>query len=180
MATSPALLPIEEYLQNSYHPDADYVDGEIEHRTMGEHTHNFLEGFIYYAFTANQEFWGTEAIIEQRIRIDSSRVRVCDVAVIDASAPFEEVLTTPPLICIEVLSPGDRAARAEVVLADYLAMGVANIWFIDPVRRAAYTFGPAGLQEADPANLTVPNTPIHLDLTPAFAKLDRKTAPTVE
>ena len=29
MATAPPLLSIEEYLRTSYHPDADFVDGEI-------------------------------------------------------------------------------------------------------------------------------------------------------
>jgi hypothetical protein len=51
-------------------------------------------------------------------------------------------------------------------------MGVKNIWLIDPIRRAAFTFDADGLHEADPANLTVPNTQIKLDLTEAFAALD--------
>jgi Uma2 family endonuclease len=175
MATTPTLLSIEEYLHTSYRPDADYVNGEIEQRHIGEHTHNLIQGFIYYVFTFNMEAWRTEAIIEQRIRIDSSRVRVCGVAVIDADQPFEEVLTAPPLLCIEILSPEDRIPRAKLVLADYLAMGVPNIWLIDPVRRSASTFDAKGLHKADPTNL---NVPIHLDLTPAFAKLDRKVTPS--
>lgn len=36
MATTPTLLSIEEYLRSSYHPDADFVDGEIEERNLGE------------------------------------------------------------------------------------------------------------------------------------------------
>jgi hypothetical protein len=51
-------------------------------------------------------------------------------------------------------------------------MGVENIWLIDPIRRSAFTFDAAGLHEADPINLTVPNTPIRLDLTEAFAAID--------
>jgi hypothetical protein len=51
-------------------------------------------------------------------------------------------------------------------------MGVENIWLIDPTRRTAYTFDATGLHLADPTNLTVPGTPIHLDLTEAFAALD--------
>jgi Uma2 family endonuclease len=178
MPAFPMLLSIDEYLHTSYHPDADYVNGEIEERHMGEHTHNLIQGFIYFVFTSNLESWRTEAIIEQRIRIDSSRVRVCDVAVIDADQPFEEVLTTPPLLCIEVLSPEDRTPRAKLVLADYLAMGVPHIWLIDPIRRSAFTFDANGLHDADPTNLTIPNTPIRLDLTPAFTELDRKAAPS--
>ena len=38
--------------------------------------------------------------------------------------------------------------------------------------RAAFTFDASGLHEADPTSLTVPNTPIHLDLTEAFAAID--------
>ncbi len=49
-------------------------------------------------------------------------------------------------------------------------MGVTNIWLIDPLRRAAFTFDATGLHEADPTRLTVPGTPIHLDLTEAFRR----------
>jgi Uma2 family endonuclease len=70
------------------------------------------------------------------------------------------------------MSPDDRLFRAKLVLADYLAMGVENIWLIDPQRRAAYTFDAAGLHETDTTNLVVPGTPIKVDLTEAFAALD--------
>jgi hypothetical protein len=32
-----APVPLEVYLRSSYEPDAEYVDGEIELRPMGEH-----------------------------------------------------------------------------------------------------------------------------------------------
>jgi Uma2 family endonuclease len=175
MATTPQLLSIEHYLRTSYHPDADFVDGEIETRHMGERTHNFIQGFLFSLLNANTAPWGVEAIVEQRIRIDSSRVRVCDVTAIATDAPFEEVLTSPPLLCIEVMSSEDRLPRAQLVLADYFAMGVPNIWLIDPICRVAYTFGAQGLQPASLSTLSVPGTTIHVDLTEAFAQLDRKT-----
>ena len=153
MATAPVLLSIEEYLRTSYHPDADYVDGEIVERILGEYEHGKIQGLIFHIFTLHAKEWGTDPVVEQRI-------------------PREPVTITPPLICIEVLSPEDRLSRAKLVLADYLAMGVENIWLIDPIRRSAFTFDAVGLHEADPTNLTVPNTPIHLDLTEAFAAID--------
>jgi hypothetical protein len=55
-------------------------------------------------------------------------------------------------------------------------MGVRNIWLIDRIRRCAYTYGAPGLLVADPAKLCVPSTPIHLDLTESFAKLDKKAS----
>jgi len=53
-------------------------------------------------------------------------------------------------------------------------MGVPNLWLIDPIRRIAYTFDATGLHIADTTSLTVSNTPIHLDLTSFFTKLDKK------
>ena len=176
MATAPPLLSIEEYLRTCYHPDADYVDGEIEERNAGKYEHGKIQSLIATLFTVNEDAWQTDAIVEQRIRVAYARVRICDVAVLHADAPHEEVTATPPLLCIEILSPEDRLSRAQIVLADYLAMGVANIWLIDPIRRSAFTFDSAGLHIADPTNLTVPHTAIRLDLTAAFAKLDKKAA----
>jgi Uma2 family endonuclease len=172
MATAPPLLSIEEYLRTSYHPDADYVDGEIEERNLGEYEHATFQSAINGWFWPRRIDWAIRPVTEQRMRIGSSRVRVCDIAILRADAPRESVIATPPFICIEIMSPEDRLSRAKEVLADYFAMGVPNIWLIDPIRHLAFTFSAKGLHEADPTNLTVPNTPIHLDLTEAFAAID--------
>ncbi len=172
MSTAPVLLSIDEYLRTSYKPDVHYVDGEIEERHVGEYDHGKIQGLLFYVFTLNAKAWNTDPVIEQRIRVSSNRVRICDVAILSIGAPREQVTLTPPLICVEIMSPEDRLSRAKLVLADYLAMGVQNIWLIDPVRRSASTFDASGLHDADPTNITVPNTPILVDLTEAFAALD--------
>jgi Uma2 family endonuclease len=172
MATVPTLLSIEEYLRTSYKPDADYVDGEIEERNLGEYEHGKIQSYLVFLFMMNSRDWQTDVVVEQRIRVAVDRVRICDVAVLRGDAPRESVTQTPPLICIEVMSPEDRLGRAKLVLLDYLRMGVKNIWLIDPLRRSAWTFDATGLHEADPTHLTVPDTPIDLDLTDAFAAID--------
>jgi Uma2 family endonuclease len=174
MATSPALFSINEYLRTSYKPDVDFVDGEIEERNVGTYDHTKIQTLVATLFNINEDAWQTDTVVEQRIRVSPTRVRICDVAILRADAPHEDVTTTPPLICIEILSPEDRLTRAQIVLGDYLEMGVQNLWLIDPIRRIAYTFDAAGLRIADTTSLTVPNTPIHLDLTAFFAKLDKK------
>ena len=171
-ATLPTLLSIDEYLHTSYKPDADFVDGVIEERNLGEFEHARLQTLLAIYFGRYERLWQLTTVVEQRIRVAGSRVRICDLALLREGAPREKVTETPPLICIEILSPEDRIARAQRVLADYLAMGVENLWLIDPIRRSAHTFDSAGLHHADPANLFVPNTPIKLDLTEAFAALD--------
>jgi Uma2 family endonuclease len=172
MATSPTLISLEEYLRTSYHPDADYVDGEIEERNLGEYEHARLQWLIGAAFAPHEKAWAIQGVIEQRICVAPNRVRICDVALLRSDAPREKVTMTPPLVCIEILSPEDRIYRAKEVLKDYVSMGVENIWLIDPIRRTASTFDSNGLHEADPTNLTVPNTEIRLDLTEAFAAID--------
>jgi len=176
MATTPTLLSIDQYLHTSYKPDVHFVDGEIEERNVGERTHSSIQKFITDLFTKNEDIWKMEAIFELRIRIGSSRVRVCDVTIVSNDAPWEEVVTTPPVACIEVMSPEDRLSRAEKVLADYFEMGVQNIWLIDPYKRKAYTFTSTGFHEIEPTILKVPASPIQIDLTDLFAKLDKKTA----
>lgn len=172
MATAPALLSIEEYLRTSYKPDVDFVDGVIQERHLGEFEHATFQAAIASWFWVHRAVWAIHPVTEQRIRVAANRVRICDVTVLRADAPREKVTETAPLICIEILSPEDRLSRAKIVLSDYLAMGVANVWLIDPIYRSAWTFDAAGLHEADVTNLTVANTPIRLDLTEAFAALD--------
>jgi Uma2 family endonuclease len=172
MATSPALLSIEEYLRTSYRPDADLVDGQIEERNLGEFEYATLQAGIVSFFWARRKQWNIQPVTEQRIRVSEDKVRIADVALLRADAPREKVTQTPPLICIEILSPEDRIARAKLVLADYFAMGVPNIWLINPIYRAAFVFDAQGLHDSDPTNLVVHGTEIRLDLTEAFAAID--------
>ncbi len=174
MAAAPLPLSIDEYLNTSYKPDVDFVDGVLEERNVGKYEHAKIQIWISHLFMSNATAWNIDPVVEQRIQVRRNQVRVADIAVLRADVPREVVTLTPPLICVEVLSPEDRLSRTKLVLAEYLTMGVENIWLIDPIYRAAFTFDATGLHEADPTRLTVPNTPIHLDLTNAFAALDRK------
>jgi Uma2 family endonuclease len=171
MASSTALVSMEEYLRTRYKPDADYVDGEIVERNLGEFEHSTIQAAMASFFWVRRQEWNVHPVTEQRIRVSPSKVRIADVAVLRGDAPREKVTATPPLICIEILSPEDRMSRAKRVLADYWTMGAKNIWLIDPVYQSAFTFDGSGLHEADPCKLTVAGTAITLDLTEAFAAI---------
>jgi Uma2 family endonuclease len=172
MATQPALLSLEEYLRTSYRPDVHFVDGEIEERNLGEYEHARLQWLIGGFFGPHEKEWGIRGVVEQRIRVSPSRVRIADLALLRADAPREKITETPPLVCIEIMSPEDRLSRAKVVLADYFALGVPNIWLLDPLRRVAYSFGSNGLVELDSLKFAVQDSPIHLDVAELFAQLD--------
>jgi Uma2 family endonuclease len=79
--------------------------------------------------------------------VKETRVRVPDVCVLAADAPEEQVVTFPPILCIEVLSPEDRMTRIMAKLNDYAEMGAAVCWIIDPVARFAWIVTPGFLAE---------------------------------
>lgn len=171
MATAAALVPIEQYLRTNYRPDADFIDGVIEERNLGEFDHARLQLLLSTLIGTREAEWGVIGVVEQRIRVAPSRIRICDIAMLRADAPREKVTQTPPLVCIEVMSPEDRLSRVEIVLRDYLAMGVEHIWFLDPVRRKSYSFDQGGLHEVA-SLLAVIGTSIAVDPSQLFARLD--------
>ena len=174
MATAPALMTMEQYLHTAYSPDVDFVDGEIQERNVGEKDHGRLQSMISAWFAARETDLSLDTTIEMRMRVSTTRVRICDVAVFRAGAPDEQVAIAPPLICVEVMSPEDRLSRAIKVLEDYRAMGVPHIWLIDPQERLAYTFGRDGLHQQEDCVLQTNDTAIALDVNELFARLDRK------
>jgi len=54
-----------------------------------------------------------------------------------------------------------------------VAFRTENIWILDPIRRRAWTADAEGLHAVEAGVLSVPGTPIRVELSEAFAKLDR-------
>lgn len=168
----PALLTLEEYLHTAYHPDCDFVDDHIEERNMGEYEHNNLHAALIAWFFVRGTEWNVRVLPEQRTRVTRTRVRVPDICIVPRDGEIERVRVTPPILCIEILSPEDRTSRAVRVLNDYLAMGVANLWLFDPIDRVVFTYTAAGLKLVEDTRIAVAGTPIYLDLPELFATLD--------
>jgi len=93
--------------------------------------------------------------------------------VIKAGRPREPRLTRPPLLVIEIQSPGDTLRELVLKSQDYLAFDIRNIWVIDPDTRKTYYAKPAGLEVATDGWLEVPETPIRLSVDELFAEMDR-------
>jgi Uma2 family endonuclease len=172
MATASTLISIEEYLRTSYHPDCDYVDGEIQERNLGEREHARLQAVLSAWFFNHESAWNIYALVEQRIRVGSRRVRIADLCLVSRDAPKEQVTVTPPLLCVEILSPEDRLPRAARVMEDYARMGVPNLWLLDPKDRVAYDYASNGLLKLTTDRLAIPSSEIYVDLPTLFAALD--------
>ena len=175
MATLPIDEPyvtVEEYLHTSYRPDCDYVDGQIEERNLGEYDHGLLQLALGVLFTANREAWEVRVVTDVRTQVKRTRYRVPDLSVLRANAPREQIITHPPLIAIEILSPEDRLSRFQERIDDYVEFGVGNIWIIDPAKRRAWVCSRGRFEEPEGRILAVPSSAIQIPLDSLFAELD--------
>jgi Uma2 family endonuclease len=142
-------VPVEVYLRSSYEPDAEYVDGQIEKRPMGEFDHAAWQLAILGWFMRHQSEWGIRVLPELRVQVAARRYRVPDVTVLDRSRPIEQIITHPPLAVFEVLSPEDRVQRLKRKLEDYRVMGIPEIWVIDPQDSTFYRYEDLQLRRTD-------------------------------
>ena len=147
MATA-ALIPVQEYLETVWRPDRDFVDGEVLERKMGEWSHGRLQLSIGVWLRTREGAWRFRSVSEVRLQISSSRFRIPDLMLVSADAPREQIVRTPPLVCIEILSRGDTMREIMERLGDYFAIGVPVCWIIDPVRACGWNATPGHLAEA--------------------------------
>ena len=176
MAANAVLVPVEEYLTTDYSPDVDFVDGELQERNTGEEEHATIQKFFIGFLLLREGEWKIRVMQENRVQTSSTRYRIPDVCVVAEDAPFGGITRTPPLLCVEVLSPEDRMSRMQDKVDDYIRLGVRSVWIIDPYKRRivcadrSVTLQPAG------DVLTVHGTEIAVPVTEIFRELDRLQA----
>jgi Uma2 family endonuclease len=132
-------IPIEVYRRSSYEPDAEYVDGEIEERPMGEKDHSAWQEAVCFWFRQHARDWNVRVRPELRVQVAPARFRVPDVTVLPRDRPIEPIVTQP-LAVFEVLSPEDSLQRLKRKLEDYRIMGIPEIWVIDPQDSTYYRY----------------------------------------
>lgn len=167
MATLELALPIseEEYLSTSYHPDCDFVDGIVLERPLGQFDHANLQRILVGLFFVNGSAWGVLGLPEQRLRVRPGKYRVPDLLALPANYDrSQQIVTTAPLLCIEIVSPDDRMPRILERCWDYFELGVPETWIFDPETKRAFVardhilaeaFGKlhCGAIEIDPASV---------------------------
>jgi Uma2 family endonuclease len=163
-------ISLQEYLETPYRPDREYVDGEVRERNVGKWEHARLQWLLAAWFASHESQWGVMGSTEQRTRVAPSRVRVPDLVIVNAG-PQPDVIQTPPILVVEILSPDDTYSDLEERVADYRNMGVAAIWAIDPRTRSGRMC--IGDDWKSARRLEVPGTQIFVELDELFSWLDR-------
>jgi Uma2 family endonuclease len=170
MATATtSFVTVEQYLNTAYRPDVDYIDGKIEERAVGERDHSFLQRKLLLLLStpmAEPYFICTGKL---RVQVSPENYRVPDLVLLSAAAPVEQIVQTPPLLCIEILSPGDTIPEILIRARDYIHMGVPEVWLFDPRRRIVTIYDGSKLATHVDGLLTVPGTPIAVSIMEAFS-----------
>ena len=161
MATAAQYVPVDVYLRTSFEPDAEYVDGEIQERAVGELDHAAWQAAIQKWFWKHEQEWGIRVLAELRVQVSPTRFRVPDVVVLENTGPLremEQIVKTAPVAVFEILSPEDKLVRVLEKLADYEAMGVRGIFVINPKSGEKYQYSGGDLKHVDQAAVMVGQT----------------------
>jgi Uma2 family endonuclease len=148
MTTSTA-VPLEEYLRTCYEPDAEYVEGQLVERNVGEWSHSLLQSLIVEILSLRRRERRFRVFTEQRVRVSSKpRYRIPDILVVPVTYRYERVLSQAPHLAIEIVSPDDEPAEMLAKVGEYLAMGIPHVWVTDPYKRKVVEADAQGIRES--------------------------------
>jgi len=157
-------VSLSQYLNTSYRPDCDFLDGELLERNVGEWDHARLQGLLTHYLMNLEKQLGIVVVPEQRVQVKASRFRVPDITVIAGDPPDGPIITKPPFLLIEIFSPSDRLMEMQERIGDYLSFGVRYVWLINPQTHHTYIYTLAGIQESRDGVLTTENPDIRVVL----------------
>jgi Uma2 family endonuclease len=159
------LISVEEYLNTSYSPDMEYVDGVLVDRNVGDLPHSLTLSNIIFA--SMQKYRSVKVLPGVTSKVTETRYRVPDVAV-TLRKPEGRFITEAPFIAIEILSEEDRVSRLIEKLKEYAAMGVPNIWVFDPRLKQMFVFHANSLQEIEGATIATGEPRLELTRAEVF------------
>jgi len=84
-------------LRSKYDPDAEYVNGAIEERPVGEFDHAAWQSALCAWFRLHATEWNSRSLPELSVQVSGTRFRVPDVTLLDRSLPIEQIITHAPL-----------------------------------------------------------------------------------
>src|SRR5262252_5476487 len=137
------LISVEEYLNTSYDPDVEYVDGVLVERNVGDWLHSLVQANIIVALAKYPKLY---AVPELRSQTRTTRYRLPDVCIL-LDAPQSRYLVEAAFVAIEILSEDDRMSRTIEKLQEYRQKGVPHIWVIDPRLKQMFVFESNALKE---------------------------------
>ena len=151
-------ISLEEYLSTTYEPDREYVDGQVlERKGVGTQLHSILQTIIAaYLRQIGFEF-GFKVLTEGRLFVGFNRHRIPDVMALAIPFTKGKVVTDVPLLTVEINSPDDSFEEILEKCFEYEAIGVRNIFVIDPDHQRRYVFTNGNLSAVHAMAINLPN-----------------------
>src|SRR3984957_1467017 len=159
------LVSVDEYLNTSYSPDMEYVDGVLVEINVGDLIHSLVQSNLVYFLRL--KYPQVKVMPEVRSRTSKTRFRLPDVAV-TLRMPAGRYIAEAPFIAIEILSEEDRMSRVIEKLKEYAAMGVPNIWVFDPRLKQMFSFHGNSLQEIEADTIATGDPRLELTRSEVF------------
>jgi Uma2 family endonuclease len=98
------------------------------------------------------------------MQVKARRFRVPDITVLAGPRPATGIITEPPFLCNEILSPSDRVVEMKDRIHDYVDFGVRYVWLIDPRTRLTTVYTADGVLEVKDGILSTTNPDIRVSL----------------
>ena len=160
-------VSVEEYLNTSYDPDVEYIDGVLVERNVGDWLHSWVQTNLLVALRNKYPFLKT--VGELRSKVTDTRYRLPDVCSL-LEAPHSRFLIDAAYLVIEVLSPDDRMSALIEKLQEYHRKGVKNIWVFDPRLHQMFDYDGSSLREVSGDSIRTADGQVELTAAEIFAE----------
>ena len=170
-----ASVSVDEYLNSSYRPDVEYVDGSLVERCVPTYLHSLLQALLIAHFRQFEAECHFKALPELRTQIiERGRYRIPNILLCATPTRIQHIMNETPLAILEILSPGDTVAETLQRFGDYARIGVPYIVQMDPETLVAHRFEAGSLIQTRFDALRFPHAAIPFDSDGLFAALRRE------
>ncbi len=139
MATTATGISMEQFLNTSYKPVREYIDGETREKGITGRSHENVRNNLLTFLLPKQKSWGVKFYVELFTRVSATRIRMPDVSLVRDPVWDGEVLVSVPEMVIEILSPTNTLREISERVSDYLQFGVPKIYVLDPFDKVGYS-----------------------------------------
>lgn len=139
-------ITFEEFLQLFSEDDlVELVNGRVVQRIAAKKSHEDLFGWFYFILRGYVTARDLGIVLGSRmpVRIDGYNGRLPDIVFVRKERQCivtEDAIVEAPDLFVEIRSPGDRRSHVIGLMADYMRIGVPEIWLIDPQERVLRVF----------------------------------------
>jgi Uma2 family endonuclease len=172
VAPIPPLVAVDEYLNSSYRPDVEYVEGFLVERGMPTVAHSLLQVLLVEYFGQHRRAFEFMTLADVRTQIvERARYRIPDVMLCPLPLPTGKVVTSVPWAVIEILSPDDRLPDQLKRFRDYKQISVHHVVLLDPEQLVAFRFEEGSLLQTRFTSLELPSGSVPFDSDSLFQQL---------